>query len=69
LWREVTYYLRTKNIELATAGKQRIEQNQRNDVKHRKETNSKWQTKYFEEQGENWVYVKPLVKRLIQDKK
>jgi hypothetical protein len=60
--------LRTKNIELATAGKQRIEQNQRNDVKHRKETNTKWLTKYFEEQGENWVYVKPLVKRLLQDK-
>ncbi len=60
--------MRTKNIELATAGKQRIEQNQRNDVKHRKETNTKWLTKYFEEQGENWVYVKPLVKRLLQDK-
>ncbi len=60
----MTYHLRNKNIEQATAGKQKLEQKQRDDVKLRKETNSKWNTKYFEEQGENWIYNKPLVKRL-----
>jgi hypothetical protein len=64
LWREVTYYLRTKQIDQATDAKLRIEQKQRDEVKQRKETNSKWQTKYFQEQGENWIYVRPLIERL-----
>ncbi len=69
MWQEVTYYLRTKNIEQATAAKQRIEQKQRDEVKRRKEANNaKWQTKNFDEQGENWIYVRPLVKRLAAEK-
>ncbi len=60
--------MRNKNIEQATSSKQRIEQKQRDDGKYRKETNTKWQTHYFEEQGENWIYNKPLVKRLKQQK-
>ena len=64
LWQEVTYYLRTKKIDLATSAKQRIEQMQRDEVKIRKEQNRKWETKHFHEQGENWIYVKPLVNRL-----
>jgi hypothetical protein len=44
--------------------KQRLEQMQRDDAKFRKETNQKWKTKYFHEQGEHWIYVKPLVNRL-----
>ena len=37
---------------------------QRDEVKIRKEQNRKWETKHFHEQGENWIYVKPLVNRL-----
>lgn len=64
LWREVTYFLRTKQIDRATSAKQKIEHYQREMVKHRKETNTKWQPQYFVEDGENWVYVNPLVRRL-----
>lgn len=64
LWREVTYFLRTKQIDRATSAKQKIEQLQREMVKYRKENNIKWQPKNFVEDGENWVYVNPLVKRL-----
>jgi hypothetical protein len=56
--------LKTKQIDLATAAKQRIEQKQRDEVKQRKEANQKWKTKYFHEQGEHWIYIKPLVKRI-----
>ena len=65
-WREVTYHLRTKQIDLATSAKQRIEQKQRDELKERKERGIKWQTRHFEEQGENWIYVKPLIQRLQQ---
>ena len=64
LWREVTYYLRKKQIDLATNAKQLIEQKQREGVKKRKETNTKWQTNYFHEQGEHWIFINPLTKRL-----
>ncbi len=64
LWQEVTYYLRNKKIDQATMAKQRLEQMQRDDAKFRKETNQKWKTKYFHEQGEHWIYVRPLVNRL-----
>lgn len=64
LWREVTYFLRTKQIDRATSAKQKIEQLQREMVKYRKENNIKWQPKNFVEDGENWVYINPLVKRL-----
>ena len=66
LWKEVTYHLRTKNIEGATLAKHRIEQAQRDGVKQRKEANLKWHTRHFEERGENWVYVRPLTRRLAQ---
>lgn len=66
LWREVTYHLRTKQIDLATSAKQRIEQKQRDELKERKDKALKWQTRHFEEQGENWIYVRPLIQRLQQ---
>lgn len=64
LWKEVTYYLRTKQIDQATAAKQNLEQLQRNQAKSRKETNTKWKPKHFVEDGENWIYINPLVKRI-----
>lgn len=40
---------------------------QRDDAKERKENgNKKWQTKYFIEAGENWVYSNPLLNRINQ---
>lgn len=62
----MTYFLRTKQIDRATSAKQKIEQMQREMVKHRKENNIKWQPQNFVEDGENWVYVNPLVRRLQQ---
>ena len=46
--------------------KQKIEQKQRDDAKQRKENNVKWQPKYFYEQGDSWVFVKPLSRRLAE---
>lgn len=66
LWREVTYFLKNKQMNLATQAKQKIEQIQRDDAKYRRENNIKWKPRYFQEQGENWIYVNPLVKRLQQ---
>ena len=66
LWKEVTYHLRSKQIEAATAAKQRIEQRQRDEEKMRRETRAKWTSKYFNEQGEHWIFVNPLSKRLQQ---
>ncbi len=64
LWKEVTYYLRTNKIDLATEGKQKLEHKQREGERMRKQTNTKWQPKHFAEQGEHWVYTNPLAKRL-----
>jgi hypothetical protein len=60
----VTYYLRTNQIDQATESKQKIEQRQREEVKLRKEANTRHETKCFQEQGENWIYVRPLIDRL-----
>ncbi len=65
IWKDVTYSLRTKQIEDATLSKQRIEAKQREGVKLRKEQGVKWENKYFVEQAENsWVYKNPLKERL-----
>lgn len=56
--------MHTKQIELATDAKQRIEQKQRDESKLRKERNLRWKPKFFSEQGDNWIYVNPLIKRL-----
>lgn len=66
LWREVTYYLRKKQIDEATNAKLQIEQKQREGSKQRKDNNNaKWQTRHFHELGEHWIYIKPLTKRLL----
>ena len=45
LWKEVTYHLKNKNVEQATAHKHKLEQRQREEAKERKEKNQKWETK------------------------
>ncbi|XP_071120790.1 oxysterol-binding protein-related protein 9-like isoform X3 [Mytilus edulis] len=64
LWKEVTYNLKNKFIEEATNHKQRLEQRQRNEAKERKEKGLKVETKCFHEEGEHWVYDRPLLKRV-----
>ncbi|RUS80959.1 hypothetical protein EGW08_011279 [Elysia chlorotica] len=64
LWRKVTQNLKDKNVEGATEEKHKLEQRQRDEAKDRKERGVKWETKHFQEIGENWVYLDPLVKRL-----
>ncbi|XP_076462615.1 oxysterol-binding protein-related protein 9-like [Babylonia areolata] len=65
LWREVTRQLKVKDVEGATEHKQALEQRQREEAKQRKEAGVKWETKYFHEEGEHWVYDRPLLKRLL----
>ncbi|XP_069673311.1 oxysterol-binding protein-related protein 9 isoform X2 [Periplaneta americana] len=64
LWKEVTAGLRLKDIERATDAKFALEQKQRDEAKDRKERGLKWETKLFQEAGENWVYTNPLVLRI-----
>uniref|UniRef100_A0A0B6ZH51 Oxysterol-binding protein n=1 Tax=Arion vulgaris TaxID=1028688 RepID=A0A0B6ZH51_9EUPU len=65
LWRQVTYHLKEKNVDKATEEKHRLEQWQREEAKERKDQGLSWETKYFHEVGEHWVYYNPLVKRLM----
>ncbi|KAK3090477.1 hypothetical protein FSP39_012173 [Pinctada imbricata] len=64
LWQEVTYNLKFNNVEKATEHKQFLEQRQREEAKDRKEKGVKWETKFFHEVGEHWVYDRPLLKRM-----
>ncbi|CAF4060965.1 unnamed protein product [Rotaria sordida] len=65
LWKDVTYYLKSKQLDKATAAKTFLEQRQREEAKERNEKSLKWQTKYFTESGElKWTYENKLIKRL-----
>nr|XP_006816195.1 PREDICTED: oxysterol-binding protein-related protein 9-like [Saccoglossus kowalevskii] len=64
LWKDVTYNLKMKNMDATTAAKHKLEERQRAERKERNEKNIKWQTKYFYEDGDNYIYKKPLQKRL-----
>uniref|UniRef100_A0A0N8E5Y3 Oxysterol-binding protein n=1 Tax=Daphnia magna TaxID=35525 RepID=A0A0N8E5Y3_9CRUS len=64
LWREVTLGLKFNDIDLATKSKSSLEHRQREEARIRKEANEKWETKLFSLVGDNWIYDKPLVKRL-----
>ncbi|BFZ16457.1 hypothetical protein BsWGS_19495 [Bradybaena similaris] len=66
LWRQVTFYLKEKNVDKATEEKHKLEQRQRDEAKDRKDQGTSWETKFFHEVGEHWVYYNPLVKRLVK---
>jgi hypothetical protein len=67
LWKDVTYYLKSKQLDKATESKSLLEQRQREGAKERAEKSVKWQTKYFAESGEQkWSYEHKLNKRLKQ---
>lgn len=48
LWKDVTYYLKAKQLNQATVGKSFLEQRQRQEAKERAEQGLKWQTKVNE---------------------
>ncbi|XP_078084314.1 oxysterol-binding protein-related protein 11 isoform X4 [Mustelus asterias] len=60
LWQRVTEALRISNIEKATEHKSLLEERQRSEARHRAETETPWQTKYFHQEGDGWIYDKPL---------
>ncbi|XP_078408481.1 oxysterol-binding protein-related protein 11 isoform X2 [Cetorhinus maximus] len=60
LWQRVTEALRISNIEKATEYKSLLEERQRSEARHRAETETPWQTKYFHQEGDGWIYDKPL---------
>uniref|UniRef100_A0A8C2WV07 Oxysterol-binding protein n=1 Tax=Cyclopterus lumpus TaxID=8103 RepID=A0A8C2WV07_CYCLU len=62
LWQHVTEALRQKDIENATEHKRILEERQRTEERHRVETETAWRTRYFDREGEGWVYHKPLWK-------
>ncbi|XP_036947249.1 oxysterol-binding protein-related protein 11-like isoform X1 [Acanthopagrus latus] len=62
LWQHVTESLREKDIEKATEHKRLLEERQRTEERHRVETETAWRTRYFDREGEGWVYHKPLWK-------
>ncbi|KAK7100042.1 oxysterol-binding protein-related protein 9-like isoform X2 [Littorina saxatilis] len=64
LWKDVTFHLKNKNVEKATDGKHVLEQRQREEAKQRQDAGTNWETKFFHEVGEHWVFDKPLIKRL-----
>ncbi|UJR14969.1 hypothetical protein I4U23_001948 [Adineta vaga] len=65
MWKDVTYYLKNKQMEKATAAKSFLEQRQRNDAKERAAQSLKWQTKHFTQSGEHkWTYENKLSKRI-----
>lgn len=68
LWQDVTHALKVNDIETATGGKHKLEEKQRSDARVRKETDTKWVTRLFDEEevaeGERLFHYKwPLYKR------
>ena len=48
LWKDVTYYLKAKQLNQATLAKSSLEQTQRQEAKERAEKGLRWQTKVSE---------------------
>uniref|UniRef100_A0A671QMY9 Oxysterol-binding protein n=1 Tax=Sinocyclocheilus anshuiensis TaxID=1608454 RepID=A0A671QMY9_9TELE len=68
LWKDVTTNLKLKDIDAATEAKHRLEEKQRAEARERKEKEMQWETRLFHEDGECWVYDKPLLKRLASQR-
>merc|ERR1712141_853780 len=65
LWQEVTRNLKIGSIDKSTEAKHGLEEKQRAGARDRKENNTKWLTRDFDELGNNvFVYKNPLWKRL-----
>ncbi|XP_060117405.1 oxysterol-binding protein-related protein 11 [Heteronotia binoei] len=64
LWQHVTESLKEGDIDKATEHKKALEEQQRNEERHRAETGIPWHTKHFQKEGDGWVYYNPLWKRM-----
>ncbi|XP_051564843.1 oxysterol-binding protein-related protein 11-like isoform X2 [Myxocyprinus asiaticus] len=62
LWQHVTESLKERDMDKATEHKRFLEERQRKEERHRAEAETPWRTKYFESNGEGWVYYQPLWK-------
>nr|XP_057907607.1 oxysterol-binding protein-related protein 11-like [Doryrhamphus excisus] len=62
LWQHVTEALRQKDMEKATEHKRLLEERQRTEERHRSETETSWRTRYFNKEGDAWIYHKLLSK-------
>ncbi|EDW36280.1 GL17708 [Drosophila persimilis] len=69
VWKEVTAGLKFNDIERATNAKFVVEQQQRDQVKMRKEYDLAWEHKHFKPVGENWIYAKSLSQRIYLQEK
>ncbi|KAK2887681.1 hypothetical protein QQF64_013075 [Cirrhinus molitorella] len=62
LWQHVTAALKEGNVDLATEHKHVLEEDQRSDERQRAANNMPWKPKYFNKEGDGWVYRNPLWK-------
>uniref|UniRef100_A0A8C2D0J3 Oxysterol-binding protein n=1 Tax=Cyprinus carpio TaxID=7962 RepID=A0A8C2D0J3_CYPCA len=62
LWQHVTTALKEGNVDLATEHKRVLEEDQRSDERQRAANNMPWKPKYFNKEGDGWVYRNPLWK-------
>ncbi|XP_042601931.1 oxysterol-binding protein-related protein 10-like [Cyprinus carpio] len=62
LWQHVTAALKEGNVDLATEHKRVLEEDQRSDERQRAANNMPWKPKYFNKEGDGWVYRNPLWK-------
>ena len=67
LWKDVTYNLKVNDIDAATVAKSGLEHRQRTEAAERKAKGAKWETKLFQPIGENWQFMNPLEKRLMEE--
>ncbi|KAI2646513.1 Oxysterol-binding protein-related protein 10 [Labeo rohita] len=58
----VTAALKEGNVDLATEHKHVLEEDQRSDERQRATNNMPWKPKYFNKEGDGWVYRNPLWK-------
>lgn len=62
LWELVTNALKVGNIDEATENKHLLEERQRVEERQRASTNILWKPKYFQKEGDGWVYYNPIWK-------
>ncbi|CAK9289754.1 unnamed protein product [Gordionus sp. m RMFG-2023] len=67
IWYDVAKCLKAKRLEMATEIKHEIEEKQRSKARERSESAVKWECQFFEEINGNWIYKKPLYKRLSKN--
>ena len=64
LWKDVTFNLKIRDIDVAAEARYRLEERQRAEAQKRKEKEIQWETRLFHEDGECWVYDEPLLQHL-----